>query len=723
MTQDRAPPELELTGHIGRFIFQSDDQSYAVARFEPDGSTAEIVVAGPLHGIREHEPVLVRGAFIDHPRFGRQFKISSAELKLPSTARGIARYLERGGVKGIGKALAKRLVDAFGERTVEVLDGEPHEIKRVLGQKRGEALVRVWQERRSDRDVQIFLRGLGLGPALSLKVVRRFGPGTAAIVRADPFRLCREVAGIGFRIADRLASQVGIAKDAPSRLEAGVLHQLDQAADHGHVFLPEGDLVRLAAATLDVSLALTEDTVARLVRDQVLTRRTVGGDAAIYDPRMDHLEGAVATALATFAQGARTFGTIDIEKAISWTEGENALRLSAEQQQALKLALGRKVAIVTGGPGVGKTTFLRALVTILSRLKVPRALAAPTGRAAKRLASATGHEASTIHRLLRFDPRTRTFVHGARDPLPHSYVIIDEVSMVDLELMHALLSALAPSCTLLLVGDSDQLPSVGPGAVLRDLIASEVLPTVRLTTIFRQAAENPIVAAAHSVLRGELPRFGGQDGDGIYFLPEENAERARELIVGLCTERLPRRLGYDPLRDLQVLAPMNRGPLGVEALNAELQKQLNPAGAQVSPSRELRLGDRVLQTRNNYDLNVFNGDLGTVVAGGAGRMQVRFEDQEVTYAADEMNDLKLAYAMSVHRSQGCEFPVVILPLAMEHRVLLRRNVLYTAITRAKRLVAITGSPRALGIAVHDDSLMLRHTDLSSRLRAASGLGG
>ncbi|MFO0982575.1 MAG: AAA family ATPase [Planctomycetota bacterium] len=460
------------------------------------------------------------------------------------------------------------------------------------------------------------------------------------------------------------------------------------------------------------------------MHDAVLVRRVVGGEDAVYHPHLDRVEQGVAAAMARLLAGPPALPSIPQDRAIAWAERAHGIELADEQKSAIRMALMRKVAIVTGGPGVGKTTFLRALVAILNQMQVTPALAAPTGRAAKRLAQATGVEASTIHRLLRFDPKTRRFVHDARDPLPHRYVIVDEVSMVDLELMHAVLGALQPACSLLLVGDSDQLPSVGPGSVLRDLIASEVVPVLRLTTIFRQAAHNPIVAAAHRILHGESPRFGGEAGEGIYFLERESSEQVRAVIVSLCTQRIPARLHYDPISEIQTLSPMNRGPVGVDSLNTELQQALNPNGARTGTARDLRVGDRVLQTRNNYDLNVFNGDLGQVrgFARNPDRLQVGFEDHDVTYSGEDIAELRLAYAMSVHRSQGCEFPVVVMPLMMEHRMLLRRNVLYTAITRARRLVALVGSRRALWTAIKDDSLMLRYSDLSGRLRTAVGRG-
>jgi exodeoxyribonuclease V alpha subunit len=566
----------------------------------------------------------------------------------------------------------------------------------------------------------LFLQGHGVSAAYAGKIFKTYGRGAVALVRENPYRLARDIYGIGFKTADGIAARLGVSPDAPVRLEAGLLHVLGSLTEEGHCCYPREGLLKAAAEVLQVPPGALEAPLTRLAEAADLVVEPGEEEPVVFPRDLYEAEAALARRLGEFLRAPRFGVALDAARALSWVEGQTSLVLAPRQKEALAAALGGKAVVITGGPGTGKTTILRCLLTILERKGLRTLLTAPTGRAAKRMSEATGRPAQTVHRLLEFSPREGTFRRTAARPLSAEAVIVDEVSMADLPLMHRLVEALPPEALLVLVGDVDQLPSVGPGAVLADCIASGVLPVVRLQEVFRQAEQSLIVQNAHRVNRGEMPLL--EEAGDFQFLEEDDPDRLAALVVETVAHVLPARHQLHPVEDIQVLAPMHRGIVGVTALNQALQAALNPSGpALARGERVLRAGDKVMQLRNNYETEVFNGDIGRVarVDPEEGTLAVRFEDREVPYEAADLNELILAYAVSVHKSQGSEYPAVLLPLHTQHFIMLRRNLLYTAITRGRRLDVLAGSRRALAIAVKTAPAEGRYTRLAARLRAAA----
>ncbi|MGD8329857.1 MAG: ATP-dependent RecD-like DNA helicase [Acidobacteriota bacterium] len=741
-----------------RVVYEQEGGSWAVVRLRlDDGASATAV--GNLAPVFEGERLEIDGGWVEDARFGRQFRADRATTVRPADAAAIERYLASGVVPGIGAELAARIVERFGEQTLEVFDNTPDKLLSVrgIGSVRLERIKETWQQQAAERDTRIFLQGLGLGPFLTDKILRAWGEEAERRVRDNPYTLASsgEVSGIGFRRADQIARNLpGWAPEASGRARAGIEHVLQEQANQGHCFVPYARLVRLATELL----VLDDAEVVRKVLDGLLAEGALAveplddaevaalsptgsaevetdpcaddGHRAVWDPAFLDAERRVARRLlrvlaAPAADGKP--GSFDEEraaKAARWVEDQLGVQLGTDQRYALQLALSNKVLLVTGGPGTGKTTLIDAIVRCGLAVGARLALAAPTGRAAKRLSEATGHVALTLHRLLEFRPQDGGFTRNGSNPLDTDVIVVDEASMIDLFLMDALVAAVPPTAVLVLVGDADQLPPVGPGAVLRDLLASEVLPTVRLTEIYRQAQRSLIVRNAHRVNRGELPE--GLDGaaaweDGalldFYFINENDADRARNIALTLAADRIPTRFGLDPLRDVQVVAPMHRGKAGVSRLNLTLQERLNAgAGGRRVGDYLLRAGDRVIQQRNDYDREVFNGDVGRVIsADPEGDIVVEFDGRPVSYDPEAARHLSLAYAISVHKSQGSEYPAVVVLLLPEHYPMLQRNLLYTALTRAKKLAVLVGSRRAVARAVANAAPQLRCTRLAHRL--------
>ncbi|MFQ5655394.1 MAG: ATP-dependent RecD-like DNA helicase, partial [Planctomycetota bacterium] len=666
----------------------------------------------------------IRGAWEFHRRHGRQFRAESFVTLRPSTLIGIERYLGSGMVRGMGKVMAARLVAHFGMKTLDVIEGEGERLTEVegIGPKRRERILEAWAEQREIKDVMIFLQGHGISPAHAARIYRLHGSGAIAAVRENPYRLAREIEGIGFGTADRIARSLGIPATSPHRLEAGVLHLLRRFADDGHVFAPRELALSEVEALLDVEGPLVESALESLAMKGRIVLEEATQGTAVYLRRHFQWEVECAERLgALLATRARTV-PIHGERAIAWFEAHQGIRLARRQRLGVLRALEGKALVITGGPGTGKTTIINAIIRILEMKACRILLAAPTGRAARRMQDASGRPARTLHRLLEFDPRDRSFQRHEDRPLEADLVILDEVSMVDLGLFHALLRALPRGARLVLVGDSDQLPSVGAGSVLRDLLRSGIMESVRLEEVFRQARQSEIVVNAHRVNCGEMPistRSPDEGGD-FFFVEQEDPQTILDRLKEMVSERIPRRFGVDPTDEIQVLSPMVRGLLGTANLNAELQRLLNPGReGPLRGGRLFRRGDRVMQVRNNYDLSVFNGDVGRIasVDGVEQRLVVRHEDREVRYGHRDLEDLTLSYACTVHKSQGSEFPVVVIPLHTQHYVMLRRNLLYTAITRGRRLVVIIGSRKAASIAVGSRPVEERHTRLAQRLRA------
>ena len=735
-----------VEGTLEQVVYSNEEGSWSVVRVDVPGERGLTTAVGNLQGTTPGETLRLTGAWEKNPKFGRQFRVESYLAIQPSTLVGIERYLGSGLIPGIGPKMAERLVATFGLDTLEVIENHPERLKQVpgIGPKRRAEIRRAWAEQRRIKDLMVFLQSHGVSTRYALKIYKMYGDEAMGLVRRDPYRLARDIRGIGFLTADRIASSMGVPKDAPTRIQAGVLHLLDQASGEGHVFLPRDELLRETVELLGVEPERVAAAVDVLVKEEELEVEPLpagagGGEAggeAVYPTALWAAETGVLERVEALLDHPARKVRLDVEKALEWFQQREGIELAPEQRRAVSLGLTEKVLVITGGPGTGKTTLVRAVVDILLKKSVKILLAAPTGRAAKRLSEATGMEARTIHRLLEFNAQTRHFERNAERPLTADLVILDEVSMLDVNLAWQMLRAVPDKGRLVLVGDVDQLPSVGPGRVLGDLIASGVLPVVRLSTIFRQARRSLIVVNAHRVNQGEMPVLDagkgptgspeGDDGDGgaggdFFFIPRSDPEEALETVCYLVTERIPSSFGLDPVEDIQVLTPMNRGALGAERLNAELKERLNPARpgtAEVARgSRSFRAGDKVMQIRNNYDLGVFNGDVGRIDAidEEEGEVLCTFDDQRVTHELSSLDELVPAYACSIHKSQGSEYPCVVLPFHSQHWVMLRRNLLYTALTRARELVVVVGETRALGRAVRSSHSDRRWSLLAERL--------
>lgn len=708
-----------LEGSVLRVVFTAPDGSFAVLRLAVAGREEPVSVVGPLAESTAGELLKLEGTWERHPTHGDQFRATRAVVEIPRTEGGVARYLEA--LKGIGPMLAERLVAAFGTEAIEVVEKEPWRAAQVkgVGKRRAERAARDALARRQEREVMVFLQGLGVSLAYAARIRKAYGDEAVARVRDNPYRLARDVPGIGFIVADRIAQGMGIGRDSPLRIQAGVLHVLESLTDDGHVYFPASELAARAAEALQIDVARAEEAVKELARDG---GAIIEGDA-VYPPRLHRAEVDLARRIRELLDAERPRPPPIV----------GAGKLSDGQKRAIASCGEAGVVVITGGPGTGKTTVVRALVQTWEKAGRRVMLAAPTGRAAKRLSEATGRTAQTVHRLLEWGKppkkgegraRVGPFGRGGDNPLPADLLVVDEASMLDVQLARGLVAAVRTGATLVLVGDVDQLPSVGPGQVLRDIIDSGRVPVARLTEVFRQAEGSGIVENAYRILAGELP-IGSKDPTGDFFVvAAEEPERARDVVVKLCKERIPSAFGLHPLRDVQVLSPMHRGAAGTEGLNRALQEALNPAGSAVevggAAARSLRVGDKVMQVRNDYERDVFNGDVGVIA--GARRddddepiVEVDFDGRRVRYEADALGELELAYAVSVHKSQGSEYPAVVIPLLMQHYLLLQRNLLYTAVTRGKRLVVLVGAERAIRRAVGEAEAAGRHTGLRARL--------
>jgi exodeoxyribonuclease V alpha subunit len=719
---------IKLRGAVARITFQNPENGYTVARLDlEDGKGVTLV--GSLPGVDVGDALEVEGTWVDHPRFGRQLQVQSFRSVLPSTTEGIRRYLGSGQIRGIGPALAERIVARFGERTLSIIEEEPEKLREVsgLGPKKLEGLLESWRRHRQERDLLIFLRGHDIGPGIAARIIARFGDGALAVVRRFPYRLAEEVNGIGFLTADAIARKLGLDPSSPERLNAGVRHLIAAATDEGHVFLEREVLLERADRLLEAGWEELRETLERL---EFEGRIVVDGER-VYLPGLHRAEVGAAERLGALLRAGPRRAEADWEALLDRAERMVGIEYAPSQREAVTAALGARVLVLTGGPGTGKTTVILGVLELAEAVGRRVALAAPTGRAAKRMGEVTGRGARTIHRLLEFNPRDGMFGRDPDRPVEADLVIVDESSMIDLYLMDRLLEALAPGTSLLLVGDVDQLPPVGVGNALRDVIESGRVPVVRLTHIFRQAEESRIVQNAHRIHAGEFPHLKpppGRESD-FYLMEEEDPEKVASLVTDLAAERLPRRYGFDPLLEIQVLAPMYRGATGANNLNRMLQERMNPppggerpveGGSPASPVR-FRVGDKVMQVRNNYDREVFNGDIGVVarVHPEEEVVWVRF-DTLVPYNFGDLDELVLAYAITVHKSQGSEYRAVILPCTTQHYVMLQRNLLYTAITRARDLVVIVGSKRAMAIAIRNDRVEGRNSALAERIRQETG---
>ncbi len=666
-----------------------------------------VAVVGHAATISAGEFVSATGWWITDREHGVQSKAATITTTQPTTLEGIEKYLGSGMIRGIGPVYARALVRAFGEAVFDLIEQQPGRLREVtgIGQKRAARIVASWADQKAIREIMLFLHAHGVGTSRAVRIFKTYGQDAIALITENPYRLARDIRGIGFRTADQVAAKLGIEKEAMIRVRAGLSFGLAEATGQGHCGLPVAELTRATAELIEVGAGLIEAALGLELQDGELMADTVGDEPCVFLAGLYRSEQSIAERLRLLSQGRPPWPVINAGRAVPWVEARTGLALAPSQREALHLAVQAKVLVITGGPGVGKTTLVNSVLQVLRAKGVQVELCAPTGRAAKRLGESTGLEARTIHRLLEADPATGGFKRGEEHPLDCDMLVVDEASMVDVPLMRALLRALPDGAALLLVGDVDQLPSVGPGQVLADVIASDAVPVVRLTEVFRQAAQSRIITSAHRINQGQLPELTAPEGSDFYFVEAAEPEDAARKLLAVVRDRVPARFGLDPVRDVQVLCPMNRGGLGARALNVELQQALNPPGA-------LRVerfgwtygpGDKVMQVANNYERDVFNGDLGIVTGLDMeeGALTVSFDGREVEYGFGELDELVLAYATTIHKAQGSEYPAVVIPLATQHYAMLARNLLYTGVTRGKRLVVLVGQRKALAMAVRN----------------------
>lgn len=709
----------ELNGTIDSIIFRNEENGYTVCRVKVDGQPHPATLVGQCSAMWVGENVKADGGWIRDKKFGYQFKAENITCIAPTSARGIQRYLASGMIRGIGKEIAGRLVEKFGEETLYIIEKESQRLEEVegIGTVRRKRIKESWNEQQGVRDIMIFLQGHGIGTAQSSRIYRFYGVEAIATIRSNPYRLCTDVWGIGFKTADGVAMSLGIPPQSEIRARAGIIHILKTLTDEGHCYCTEAELLLHAEELLEIPV----ETLTEGLKYEIDQNRIIKDDDRIYISEIYDAEVSVANQLDKLMITRHGFKPIVADNAIPWAAKRVKIKFAPSQRDAIFTSLIEKVSVITGGPGVGKTTIIHALVEVFKARKLTICLAAPTGRAAKRMSEATNHEAKTIHRMLKFQPRTGQFEFNQENHLPVNVVILDEVSMIDIRLMRDILIALPSGAHLVLVGDVDQLPSVGPGNVLRDIINSGCIPCTPLTTIFRQKHGGAIVENAHLVNRGEFiePPAPGDLSD-FYFIQADTPEDVIHKTIHLISDRIPKKFGFNPLTDIQVLTPMRRNQLGSENLNAVLQQALNPTGHHIERfGRHYRKGDRVMQIRNNYDKEVFNGDIGHIsyVVEEENEIVVDIDGRHIKYEFSELDELIHAYACSIHKSQGSEYPAVIILVTTQHFKLLQRNLLYTAITRGKKLVCIVGSRKAVGMAIRNNEIQQRRTGLRERIKA------
>lgn len=716
-----------LIGAVERIVFSNSENGYTIARFSARGRYDQITVVGNLAGISAGAYLKLWGQWKNHPVYGEQFEFENYEEERPATVEGMRKYLGSGLIKGIGPVTATRIAEHFGVYTLDVIDEDVNRLTEVagVGPKRVEIIAQAWLAQKSIKEIMLFLQSHNVSTHLAVKIYKTYGDQSIKVVEADPYRLAQDIYGIGFITADNIARNLGVAPDAPSRLRAGLEYALNTQADEGHVYLPRPYLVTETAKLLAQPPEKIDGEIEKLAQEERVYLDTAADPQAVpvYLMAFYRAETGVAKRLLALKNSPPMpdFQATDWPRALAYIEQKDGCSLAEKQIEALKIALTRKVSLLTGGPGTGKTTTIRSVLRLLAAKGKTVLLAAPTGRAAKRMAEATGHEAKTIHRLLEVDPSAGfSFKRNPDNPLEADMLIVDEVSMIDLILMNNLLKAVGPQTHLLLVGDADQLPSVGAGNVLRDLLACGTIPTVRLEVIFRQAQNSTIITNAHRINRGEMPIFP-EDKTDFYFFGKAEPEEVAPLIVDIIANRVPQKFGADPVRDIQLLSPMHRGNVGVGNLNQLLQAELNPPQHNLaqyqSGSRLYRVGDKVLQLRNNYDKDVFNGDIGLIEAIDLemGEAVIRFDDHAITYDISDLDEVTPAYAMSIHKSQGSEYPIVVIPVLTQHYMMLQRNLLYTGITRAKERVILVGTRKAIAMAVKNNRVEKRWSGLVRRL--------
>ena len=724
----------EIAGQIERITYNDEESGYSVLRMAVSGFSDLVTAVGTVMSPVAGATLSLTGTWQNHPKFGLQFKFDTYRSLPPSSNSGIEKYLGSGLIKGIGPSMAEKIVSSFGADTFDILDNHPERLLEIegIGDKKAAAICMSWSEQREIRDIMLFLQGYGIGASYAIRVFRYYGSESVRVLKENPYRLAIDIFGIGFLTADKIAAKMGFSSESPLRIRAGVLHVMNELIRDGNVYVPIEDLASAAAEILSVPRYLAEKGIeeARL-GEELITEwyqdEAGRDDCAVYLPAFHYAEVHSAKNLINLISAPFNGHYINPETAIPWVQEELHIKFAEKQIEALKTALISQVMVITGGPGTGKTTLIRAILKIRAARGYRIMLAAPTGRAAKRMSEATGNEAKTIHRMLEYAGKAINngdFMRNEKNPIDCDLLIVDEASMIDQVLFHHLIKAVPKGASVIFVGDVNQLPSVGPGNVLKDIIDSGICPVVQLNEIFRQAQKSGIIVNAHRVNNGEMPEFDEEYASGLkdfYFIQQEDPDKALELIKQLVTVRIPQRFNLDPVNDIQVLTPMHRGSVGTARLNAELRAALNYSGrAKVQRlGRTFQEGDKVMQIRNNYDKDVYNGDIGIIlnIDGEANNLTVMMDNGHVSYDFAELDELEHAYAISIHKSQGSEYPAVVIPILTQHYVMLQRNLLYTGITRGKKLVIIVGTKKAIHIAVNNDRTRKRFTRLAARLSA------
>ena len=726
MKPEKLTPSHEvLAGLVERVTYHNEENGFCVLRIKARGHRELVTVVGHAAVIAAGEWLTASGEWINDRTHGQQYRAKFLKTSEPTSLDGIEKYLGSGIIRGIGPAYARRLVRAFGERVFDTIESEPERLREIsgIGVVRANRIITAWAEQKIVREIMIFLHSHSVGTARAVRIYKTYGIDSVRVMTENPYRLARDIRGIGFKTADAIAMRLGIEKTAIIRLRAGISYALTEAANEGHCGLPRDELVPLAAKLLEVPGELIGTALALELTEGTVIADTVGETSCIFLAGLYLAERAIADRLMRLAKGTLPWPWIDPAKALPWAGERVGLVLAESQTAAIRVALVSKVLVMTGGPGVGKTTIIKAILHILAAKGVKLLLCAPTGRAAKRMADATGFDARTIHRLLEIDAKSGGFKRSDDNPLDCDLLVVDETSMVDVLLMQALMKATPDKAALLVVGDINQLPSVGPGQVLADVIASAAVPVVRLTEVFRQAAQSRIITTAHRINQGSLPDLSvpGTETD-FYFVQADEPEKAVSRIIELVKSRIPHRFGLNPMRDIQVLCPMNRGGVGARSLNVELQAALNPAGEHKVHKVErfgwtFATGDKVMQIENDYDKEVYNGDIGYIEAVSLddGELTITFDGRTVSYGFGELDTVVPAYAVTIHKSQGSEYPAVIIPVMTQHYAMLQRNLLYTAVTRGKKLVVLVGQKKAVAIAVRNISGRRRWSKLEERL--------